>query len=446
MAAEPPDPKTFGSWEEAFQYPIPAVRGMERELRRDIDSNREKLRTLVGASYRDLLGTAESIIEMDGQMHKVEAYMGETGQRCNTRLLEKKGTNLRSWTDVAEAPSIEEVIKRLREAQWASEVDDVDDEDDLLDNKQALLSQDDPGLLQEELNTALHEAYTDLQMKLYKASPNQTDPNRGQKSTFLDRVWREIRQNLPKSYQYRNLGLNSIPMLHRNMADEVLRIPLERCSKRLAETSKASGLPTRPLWEGDPELPVLPSAWAYRLLLDTVSFMTMCGSDVWSACAVDELKQQLILHIIPLLRKDVKADAEQVNGHTNGDVGAHAQQQVDGVDDGDERSRDHEQVQPDGEDPEMPREKHVNGLLPNGNHGLTPREGAADVKIQKYFDISYIINATAVKNVDSKENGLVRLQETLMKEADLEPRSAQRMKKDAGEYWKRTNLLFALLI
>ena len=48
MAAEAPDPKTFGSWEEAFQYPIPAVRGMERQLRRDIDSNREKLRTLVG--------------------------------------------------------------------------------------------------------------------------------------------------------------------------------------------------------------------------------------------------------------------------------------------------------------------------------------------------------------------------------------------------------------
>ena len=48
MSAEAPDPKVFRSWEDAFQYPIPAVRGMERQLRRDIDSNREKLRTLVG--------------------------------------------------------------------------------------------------------------------------------------------------------------------------------------------------------------------------------------------------------------------------------------------------------------------------------------------------------------------------------------------------------------
>lgn len=48
MGSEAPDPKTFASWEEAFQYPIPAVRGMEKQLRREIESNREKLRTLVG--------------------------------------------------------------------------------------------------------------------------------------------------------------------------------------------------------------------------------------------------------------------------------------------------------------------------------------------------------------------------------------------------------------
>ena len=48
MAPEAPDPTTFSSWEEAFEYPIPAVRGMEKQLRRDVESNREKLRTLVG--------------------------------------------------------------------------------------------------------------------------------------------------------------------------------------------------------------------------------------------------------------------------------------------------------------------------------------------------------------------------------------------------------------
>lgn len=48
-------------------------------------------------SYRGLLGTAETIIEMDEQMHRVEAYLGDMGSKCNTRLLEKKGMNLRAW-------------------------------------------------------------------------------------------------------------------------------------------------------------------------------------------------------------------------------------------------------------------------------------------------------------------------------------------------------------
>jgi len=48
MGTEAPDPKSFPSWEEAFEYPIPTVRAMEKQLRRDIDSNRQKLRTLVG--------------------------------------------------------------------------------------------------------------------------------------------------------------------------------------------------------------------------------------------------------------------------------------------------------------------------------------------------------------------------------------------------------------
>lgn len=51
MAVDGPDPKTFGSWEDAFEYPVAAVRGMERQLRSDIESNKEKLRTLVGYDH-----------------------------------------------------------------------------------------------------------------------------------------------------------------------------------------------------------------------------------------------------------------------------------------------------------------------------------------------------------------------------------------------------------
>ena len=45
------------------------------------------------SSYRELLGTAESIIQMNVQMQQVEAHLGDISIRCNGRLLGKSITN-----------------------------------------------------------------------------------------------------------------------------------------------------------------------------------------------------------------------------------------------------------------------------------------------------------------------------------------------------------------
>ncbi|KAF2146139.1 uncharacterized protein K452DRAFT_294744 [Aplosporella prunicola CBS 121167] len=93
MASEAPDPRSFATWEDAFQYPVPVVRKLEQQLRSNANENREKLRSLVGASYRDLLGTAERIIEMDNQMEHVETTLGSVGQKCNSRMVDRIGKN-----------------------------------------------------------------------------------------------------------------------------------------------------------------------------------------------------------------------------------------------------------------------------------------------------------------------------------------------------------------
>ncbi|KAI9882546.1 MAG: hypothetical protein M1823_005706 [Watsoniomyces obsoletus] len=82
------DAKSLKTWEDAFQYPIPAVRRMEQQLRREHAGNAEKLRQLVGASYRDLLGTAEMIIKMDEDMQQVESSLSDISGKCNSRVLE----------------------------------------------------------------------------------------------------------------------------------------------------------------------------------------------------------------------------------------------------------------------------------------------------------------------------------------------------------------------
>ncbi|EKG21057.1 Vps51/Vps67 [Macrophomina phaseolina MS6] len=96
--SEAPDPRSFKTADDAFQYPVPVVRKLEQQLRHNADENREKLRSLVGASYRDLLGTAERIIEMDRQMQHVESTLGSIGQKCNSRRVDKINKNYTGLT------------------------------------------------------------------------------------------------------------------------------------------------------------------------------------------------------------------------------------------------------------------------------------------------------------------------------------------------------------
>ncbi|KAJ5475844.1 hypothetical protein N7475_001573 [Penicillium sp. IBT 31633x] len=95
MAPEAPDPQSLKSWHDAFQYPIPTVRRVEQELRRDIASNKEKLRALVGTRYRELVGTAETIVAMNRDIQDVESILTDVGRRCNPRLVERKHVHVR---------------------------------------------------------------------------------------------------------------------------------------------------------------------------------------------------------------------------------------------------------------------------------------------------------------------------------------------------------------
>jgi len=107
MSTQLPDPQTLNSWEDAFQYPLPVVRKLEQQLRKNIDENRQKLRSLVGASYRDLLGTAETIIEMDESMEKVENLLADVGKKCNARTVGRIAENHGRMRMIRETQDVE---------------------------------------------------------------------------------------------------------------------------------------------------------------------------------------------------------------------------------------------------------------------------------------------------------------------------------------------------
>lgn len=45
------------------------------------------------ATYRDLLGTAQTIVDIHGQMQEVERVLVDIGRRSDFRLLDKKAAN-----------------------------------------------------------------------------------------------------------------------------------------------------------------------------------------------------------------------------------------------------------------------------------------------------------------------------------------------------------------
>lgn len=360
--------------------------------------------------------------------------------------------------------AIEETLKNLRETRWADDIDDVDEDEDMLDNKQVLLSEDDPRLLQDELNLSLGEAYSRLEEKLGQVANDleEENSNRGHPSCFLLRVLRELRQHLPSSYQNQSLGLVSIPKLQQVTAQEVLLSPMAKCSKRIQRMAGSEGsLSSRPLWEGEPQLPVLPSPWTYRLLLELMASMTAFGSDVWSPQTTDFLKKELIVQMTPLLKEAINSEPAEVTGHADDVVNGIQSTPVNADPNPPDRTGDQNEEKPNptdrtnnyddnNEEPKTNKAKTppspTKSTLPKPPITPPPKTApSTDTKIQLLFDTSYLINATTIKDAADEPNELISFKENLMVDLALDFEIGGRIKRDAASYWKRTGLLFGLL-
>jgi hypothetical protein len=75
MASDGPDPQNLKSWQDAFQYPIPTVRRVEQELRRDIASSKEKLRALVGYGCSNQKSFTQRLIPIANLGRDIESLL-----------------------------------------------------------------------------------------------------------------------------------------------------------------------------------------------------------------------------------------------------------------------------------------------------------------------------------------------------------------------------------
>ncbi|KAG9235531.1 hypothetical protein BJ875DRAFT_458955 [Amylocarpus encephaloides] len=115
------DPTTTTTASHAFLHPLPQVRQFHRTLTTSLDEKNARLRTLVGGSYRQLLGTAELILEMRHDIELVEEKLGKVGSGCGRGVVGNMAKGLGELQGEIERGD-GQTGKRRGEMEWAARV------------------------------------------------------------------------------------------------------------------------------------------------------------------------------------------------------------------------------------------------------------------------------------------------------------------------------------
>ncbi|KAH7475369.1 hypothetical protein IWW34DRAFT_733787 [Fusarium oxysporum f. sp. albedinis] len=76
---------------------LPQIRTIHKSLHVAIEEKSTRLRTQVGSSYRDLLGTADTIVHMRDDNDVVQELLGKMGGRCGRAVISAKVTGLANF-------------------------------------------------------------------------------------------------------------------------------------------------------------------------------------------------------------------------------------------------------------------------------------------------------------------------------------------------------------
>ena len=362
--------------------------------------------------------------------------------RGNNEAFQVVSENYTEW--LLGAQSIETTIARAQAIRWEDNMADLDEVDDILNDKQVRLSEDDPHSLQEHYSSAVQTAFGELEISINAITETLVGNKDGQTAVFLLRCWRDLRQRLPNVYGDHTLGLASVARLQNVLVISALNVPMQYGQQRIRKASRASKVPGRLLWDGNPPLPILPSPWAFRLLREVVRSMAALGSDVWSIDAVDLLKEELRSSILKIMGGLEPREARS-NGHAV-ELDENREDVLKAQDVPDQAQESDRPVSPSTVAGSHAESTRTHKSLINGDvHEPSTRGRASEVKLQQAFDMLYLTYATRTTRSDQDEDGVETILAKSPTDLEITLESSNRMKKSAEEYWKRTSLLFALL-
>ncbi|KAB5569987.1 hypothetical protein GE09DRAFT_957286 [Coniochaeta sp. 2T2.1] len=334
-------------------------------------------------------------------------------------IVSKAVSSYKSWYKVID--DVGQVVEQLKRQRWDNDVDEIEDEE-TIEQRQQLLSKEDPQALHEHLTGSLVRAFKSLDEQLSALLKSSVAAEKGPDVVmYLLRVVRDIRSNLPALEPVKAFGLDLLPQLHNMVPSSVA----EPALTSWAENHKRRVV-GRALWEGEPELPTSPSPDCFQFLRELSMAMSEAGMDLWYPAMVTGLKVAVNSH----LRENWWKHAEELRARSS---------PVDVVEK-EEKEADGEKM----ESAETDEAKSDEDAAAAEEPKLEPQE-QRDVLVQWLFDITYLRCGLAVPSFESPAEGLKELEDMVFKETDLDTSSRQRITKASQEYWKRTSLLFGLL-
>lgn len=107
------DPSTLASSKEIFSgsHTLPQIRTIHKNIHVQIEEKATRLRTQVGGSYRELLGTADTIVQMRRDNEGVQELLGTLGAHCGRAVIGAKASGLAEFTRAQTRPVVTEAAR-----------------------------------------------------------------------------------------------------------------------------------------------------------------------------------------------------------------------------------------------------------------------------------------------------------------------------------------------
>ncbi|KAH7037720.1 uncharacterized protein B0I36DRAFT_314688 [Microdochium trichocladiopsis] len=352
-------------------------------------------------------------------------------------------TSYQSWFQLID--DVGGLVEHLKKQRWDNDVEEIEDEE-VIEQRQKMLSKDDPEQLHQQLDSSLSEGFRALDAHLSSLWRAQSDgESSGFVAMYLLRILRDIRASLPELDALKDFGLANIPELHDKLAGCVAGSSIEAFAAATLPKRKVVG---RALWEGSPHaaLPVNPSPGIFRLLRDLMKSMGDAGLDLWTPAAVRALKRTFAQRLVVVWREEL-ASAAKTNGveewaHGQDSSVATATQDGEGPD---------KEPPNDPEDTSASAEASLTEAAAPGDAAAaspqTTENGLSEeLLIQWVYDIKYLEQCLRVDGAGSAGGGgLAELADEVAGRAGLDNEAQNKLSKASAEYWKRSSLLFGLL-